>query len=125
MAKPMLLAAVSPAVLIPITRPAASASGPPELPGLMGASVWITSGRFSPVWLRPAPTLVRVRCTAEITPTVTEPNPVAPSGLPMAATGCPGRTLVESPNSASGRLPSGTLSTAMSSSGSVPWTWAV
>ncbi len=30
------------AVLIPMTRPSASASGPPELPGLMGASVWMS-----------------------------------------------------------------------------------
>src|SRR3989442_1283915 len=30
------------AVLTPITRPAESRSGPPELPGLMAASVWIT-----------------------------------------------------------------------------------
>ena len=29
--------------LIPITWPAASNSGPPELPGLIGASVWIAS----------------------------------------------------------------------------------
>jgi len=27
--------------LIPITRPCASSSGPPELPWLIGASVWI------------------------------------------------------------------------------------
>ena len=31
------------AVLTPISRPAESSSGPPELPGLMAASVWITS----------------------------------------------------------------------------------
>ena len=30
------------AVLTPITRPAESSSGPPEFPGLMAASVWIT-----------------------------------------------------------------------------------
>ena len=28
--------------LIPITRPVASISGPPELPGLIAASVWMT-----------------------------------------------------------------------------------
>ena len=43
---PTLPSAPSPAVsiceLMPITRPAASSSGPPELPGLIGASVWIT-----------------------------------------------------------------------------------
>ena len=31
------------AVLMPITRPCASTSGPPELPGLIAASVWMTS----------------------------------------------------------------------------------
>ncbi|SLA66416.1 Uncharacterised protein [Mycobacteroides abscessus subsp. abscessus] len=29
------------AVLMPISRPAESSSGPPELPGLIAASVWI------------------------------------------------------------------------------------
>jgi hypothetical protein len=32
------------AKLTPTTLPARSSSGPPELPGLMAASVWITSG---------------------------------------------------------------------------------
>ena len=50
-AKPMpLLLACPPAELpvdsicefTPITRPAESSSGPPELPGLSAASVWIT-----------------------------------------------------------------------------------
>ena len=31
------------AVLMPITSPAEETSGPPELPGLRAASVWITS----------------------------------------------------------------------------------
>jgi len=31
------------AVLMPTTRPMASTSGPPELPGLMEASVWMKS----------------------------------------------------------------------------------
>ena len=31
------------AVFTPINRPALSSSGPPELPGLMAASVWMTS----------------------------------------------------------------------------------
>ena len=34
--------------LIPITRPFASSSGPPELPGLIDASVWITSLIWKP-----------------------------------------------------------------------------
>jgi len=31
------------AALIPMTAPRASSSGPPELPGLMAASVWMKS----------------------------------------------------------------------------------
>ena len=44
-ANPMFSAAwaPTPAELMPTTRPARSTSGPPELPGLMAASVWITS----------------------------------------------------------------------------------
>ena len=34
--------------LTPTTRPRASSSGPPELPGLIGASVWITSSIWKP-----------------------------------------------------------------------------
>ena len=34
--------------LMPITRPAASSSGPPELPGLIAASVWMTSSIVKP-----------------------------------------------------------------------------
>ena len=34
--------AVRIAVLTPITRPSESSSGPPELPGLIAASVWMT-----------------------------------------------------------------------------------
>ena len=39
--KPMPLASWAIAVLIPITAPAAFRSGPPLLPGLIAASVWI------------------------------------------------------------------------------------
>ncbi len=87
----------------------------------MGASVWSTSGRFSPGVPRPLPTPVSVRWTAEITPTVTEPW--LPRGLPMATTGSPTTTLVESANAATGSV-SVTFTTPTSSSGSVPCTWA-
>ena len=40
-AKPRPSALVATAVLMPITLPAASSSGPPLLPGLIAASVWI------------------------------------------------------------------------------------
>jgi hypothetical protein len=42
-AKPIVLARGLIAVLMPITSPARFSSGPPELPGLMAASVWMKS----------------------------------------------------------------------------------
>ena len=41
MAKPMPLLFEAIAVLMPMTFPPASSSGPPELPGLIAASVWM------------------------------------------------------------------------------------
>ena len=41
MAKKMPCAPSAKAVLTPMTVPVSSTSGPPELPGLMAASVWI------------------------------------------------------------------------------------
>ena len=40
------------AVLTPITRPRESTSGPPELPGLSAASVWMTSSISRPLVAR-------------------------------------------------------------------------
>ena len=40
---------VATSVLIPMTRPAVSTSGPPLLPGLMAASVWIRPVRLLPL----------------------------------------------------------------------------
>src|SRR4028119_1211487 len=58
------------AVLMPMTSPWMLHSGPPLLPGLMAASVWIISVNWNA-----APSLVggtgMVRPTAETTPTVT------------------------------------------------------
>ena len=42
-AKPMVFARGLIAVLMPITSPARFRSGPPELPGLIAASVWMKS----------------------------------------------------------------------------------
>ena len=66
------------AVLTPISRPALSSSGPPELPGLMAASVWMTSlmGRFVTDWIS--------RPRALMTPVVSVWS--RPNGLPMAKT---------------------------------------
>ena len=51
MAKPTFCAdcGLAIAVLIPITLPSASRSGPPELPGLMAASVWSMPTSDAPV----------------------------------------------------------------------------
>ena len=45
-AKPMPVESRAIAVLMPITAPAASSSGPPLLPGLIAASVWIRLWRL-------------------------------------------------------------------------------
>ena len=39
--KPSVFASARIRVLIPTTRPSRSISGPPELPGLIAASVWM------------------------------------------------------------------------------------
>ena len=64
------------AVLTPISRPAVSRSGPPELPGLIAASVWITP-RIS----RPE-AAGRRRSSALMIPTDIER--LRPKGLPIA-----------------------------------------
>ena len=63
-AKPMPWAPARTATLMPITSPSMLRSGPPELPGLMLASVWI---RSSYRWERLTSTL---RCRAEMIPRV-------------------------------------------------------
>ncbi len=64
--------------LRPITWPAALISGPPELPGLIGASVWIAFGIVN--WLG----ALIVRPTALTMPAVTVF--ASPNGLPIAIT---------------------------------------
>ena len=78
-AKPMPLESAAIAVLMPTTLAPASSSGPPELPGLIAASVWMRLLRF---WL---PSVVMVRPLADTIPLVTEFEYV-PSGLPIATT---------------------------------------
>ena len=75
---------------MPITRPRASKSGPPELPWLIGASVWIASGTE------------KVDVSESIERWIAETTPVAsesafPNGAPIAATGSPTATAAESP----------------------------
>ena len=69
------------AVLTPIKRPALSRRGPPEFPGLMAASVWITPrmGR-------------RVTDSISLPSALTTPGVSdwsRPNGLPIAKTLCP------------------------------------
>ena len=63
-------------VLIPITRPELSRSGPPELPGLIAASVWIR-----PPGARRLSEKLFGRFSALTMPRVTE-NCSDPNGLP-------------------------------------------
>src|SRR5712664_3794160 len=79
-------------VLMPMTRPRASASGPQELPGARRTSA-CTQGS-EPKW-RSGP-------TAWITPVVNAPT--KPSGFPMAMASSPGRTCEESAAAAEGRF---------------------
>ena len=103
------------AVLTPITSPREFSSGPPELPGLSAASVWITSGISRPVLAR------MLRPSALTMPAVTVCS--KPSGLPMAMAISPRLTPAERPKR---RLRSAPLdrpsmcSTARSVSGSSP-----
>ena len=84
------------AVSIPITRPSAPASGPPESPGRMSALVCIMpcSVSFRPeLWS--VATMVRSRLL--ITPGATVGEPPCPASFPMASTGVPTRTGAELP----------------------------
>src|SRR5271169_2109887 len=109
------------AVVSPIICPLALKSGPPELPGLMGALNWITSA----IEKLPAVTSVIVLPSWLTTPTVSEPD--RPNGLPIAATGFPTLTELDDEsvsgwNSEAGAV--GTLTIARSLYGSVPTTEA-
>ena len=76
-----------------MTSPRRFSSGPPELPGLIAASVWIIS-------LQRRSVIGKSRSVALTTPTVT----VQPwsNGLPIAITQSPAAICDESPNFASG-----------------------
>src|SRR5882757_11582721 len=82
------------AVLMPITSEDDDTSGPPELPGLSAASVWITSSMVRPLTERID------RPSAETTPAVTVDS--NPKGLPIATTNWPRRRLLELPSEAKG-----------------------
>ena len=80
------------AVLMPITSPFMFTSGPPELPGLMAASVWINDWNCRlGTMLRPlAETIpaVTVSCSPNGLPTANTQSPTCmPSELPSFAVG--------------------------------------
>ena len=80
-----------------MTLPELSTSGPPELPGLMAASVWNMLVRVSvPV---PEESLAcTVRPVAEMIPWVTVGEPAdRPRALPMATTASPDLNVVRVP----------------------------
>ena len=112
-AKPMPCPCEMRSVVMPTIFPRASTSGPPELPGLIGASVWIHRlyGATS-----------RYRRGELMMPS--EMDRVNPNGLPSASTNCPGWIMSESVNShaGSGLCPAGNWiwSSARSVSGSRP-----
>ena len=106
------------AVFTPTTSPCDDTSGPPELPGLSAASVWITSSISRPVRER------KLRPSAETTPVVTVDS--KPSGLPMAITNWPRFNRLESPSGAAGKVTGSTMRiSARSVSGSSPTSRAV
>ena len=105
------------AVVIPTTSPCASTSGPPELPGLIAASVWIASGIVTlDSWIS--------RPSALTTPFVTVGPPGRFRALPMATTSSPTSNSDESPSSSCRRPSASIFRTAMSVGGSRPTTVA-
>src|SRR5690606_40328548 len=69
--------------VMPITSPCASKSGPPELPGLIAASIWIAF--VTDVLCEVCDEAATGRSSAEMMPVVTVL--ARPSGLPTAITG--------------------------------------
>ena len=98
------------AVLMPISSPLRLTSAPPELPGLIEASVWMKFWKPSP--RRP------LRPTADTMPEVTV-WPM-PNGLPTATTKSPTLSVLESASASALRFCAGIFITAMSVSGSEP-----
>ena len=102
------------AVLMPSRLPLASTSAPPELPGLMAASVWMKFSKvLMPSWLRPSALTI-----PEVTVWPT------PNGLPIASTTSPTWSASVSPKVIAGSRSRLIFSTATSVSGSAPTTLA-
>ena len=113
--KPRFWASATIAVFMPTTWPAALTSGPPELPGLMAASVWMRPSSCTP-WA------ARSRSMADTMPRVTVGSPPRLRALPMAMTSSPTCRSSDEPELGGhevARRPA-TWMTAMSSSGELP-----
>ena len=104
------------AVFIPITSPRAFSNGPPELPGLIAASVWMKLTRLSG---SPVIALLE-RPVALMIPVVTVLS--NPRGLPIAIAHSPGLSRSELPKATAGKLFASILTTATSVTGSLPKT---
>ncbi len=116
---PSVVPPVSICELMPMISPCMLSSGPPELPWLMAASVWIASRiAVTPfgAWIS--------RLMAETMPEVTVRS--RPNGLPMATTPSPTLTSAEEPSGIgfSDEAGTSTLSSATSVAGSEPTTRA-
>src|SRR5271155_5745406 len=94
-------------------------NAPPELPGLIAASVWIASSTV--FWLLDSPVVDTGRLSALTIPVVTVPS--RPSGEPTAITGWPTRRFADDPRliGVNPEMPC-TRTTAMSVVGSAPTT---
>src|SRR6202021_3014469 len=107
------------AELTPTNCPAMLTNAPPELPGLIAASVWMASSTV--FWLPDSPVVDTGRFIALTIPVVTVPS--RPSGEPPAITGWPTRRLADDPRliGVSPEMPC-TRTTAISVVGSAPTT---
>ena len=106
------------AELMPMTWPCMLTRAPPELPGLIGASVWIASITVCWLFWPPSPATVG-RCSELTMPEVTVPD--RPYGAPIATTAWPTWRLLAVPNDTTGRpVTPCALMTAMSDVGSRP-----
>ena len=112
-AKPMPLDPWATAVLMPMTLPPASRSGPPLLPGLIAASVWIR------LFSRTPESTTTLRPVADTIPLVTLFVYVA-RGLPIAIASWPTLRSLELPIGAAGRPVASTLTMARSVRVSIP-----
>ena len=107
------------AELTPTSSPFMLTSAPPELPGLIAASVWMASSTV--FWLPASPAVDTGRLSALTMPVVTVPS--RPSGEPIATTSWPTRRLAEDPRVIGVRPDTPwARTTAMSLAGSAPTT---